>query len=182
MATPPVSVLVAAYDEAAVIAKLLDSLRRNHYPDLEVLVVDDGSTDGTADATRSVGWDRVRLIRQPNSGKAAALKRALAHARSEIVLTFDADSVLRPGTVAALARHFTDPRVGAVAGQVKVGNRHGLLTRWQSLTRCSKWVDSTTARSPRTATSRCRCGAPAGGSSRSPARSRTPRCRSRRDP
>ena len=130
---PPVTVLVAAYNEAAVIAKLLDSLRRNHYPDLEVLVVDDGSTDGTADAVRSVGWDRVRLIRQPNGGKATALNRALAQARSEVVLTFDADSVLRPGTVAALARHFADPRVGAVAGHVKVGNRHGLLTRWQSL-------------------------------------------------
>jgi cellulose synthase/poly-beta-1,6-N-acetylglucosamine synthase-like glycosyltransferase/peptidoglycan/xylan/chitin deacetylase (PgdA/CDA1 family) len=131
--TPAVTVVIAAYNEAAVIAKTIGSLRRNHYPDLEVLVVDDGSTDGTADVVRSVGWDRVRVISQPNGGKASALNRALAEARSEIVVTFDADTVLRPGTVAALVRHFADPRVGAVAGQVKVGNRRGLLTRWQSL-------------------------------------------------
>jgi biofilm PGA synthesis N-glycosyltransferase PgaC len=130
---PPVTVVVAAYNEAAVIGKLLGSLRRTHYPDLDVLVVDDGSTDGTGDVVRSFGWDRVRVIRQPNGGKASALNRALARAGSDIVLTFDADTVVRPGTVAALVRHFADPRVGAVAGQVKVGNRRGLLTRWQSL-------------------------------------------------
>jgi cellulose synthase/poly-beta-1,6-N-acetylglucosamine synthase-like glycosyltransferase/peptidoglycan/xylan/chitin deacetylase (PgdA/CDA1 family) len=130
---PPVTVAIAAYNEAAVIAKTIDSLRRNHYPDLEVVVVDDGSTDGTAAIARSVGWDRVRVITQPNTGKAAALNRALAEARTEVVVSFDADTVLRPGAVAALVRHFADPRVGAVAGQVKVGNRRGLLTRWQSL-------------------------------------------------
>lgn len=130
---PPVTVVIAAYDEAAVIAKTIDSLRASTYPRLEVLVVDDGSKDGTADVARAIEWDRLRVVRQPNGGKSSALNRALAEVRSEIVVTFDADTVVAPGTVGALVRHFADPRVGAVAGQVKVGNRRGLLTRWQSL-------------------------------------------------
>ncbi len=131
--SPPVTVVIAAYNEAAVIAKTIGSLRRSAYPDLRVLVVDDGSTDGTADVVRAVGWDRVRVVSQPNGGKSTALNRALAEVRSEIVVTFDADTVVAPDTVGALVRHLADPRVGAVAGQVKVGNRRGLLTRWQSL-------------------------------------------------
>jgi len=131
--TPPVTVVIAAYNEAAVIGKTLASLRANDYPDLRVLIVDDGSTDHTGEVIRTVGWDRVRVIRQPNRGKASALNRGLAEARTEIVVTFDADTVLGAGTVAALARHFADDRVAAVAGQVRVGNRRGLLTRWQSL-------------------------------------------------
>jgi len=125
--------VIAAYNEAAVIGKTLASLRANDYPDLRVLIVDDGSTDRTGDVIRTIGWDRVRVIRQPNRGKASALNRGLAEARTEIVVTFDADTVLGAGTVAALARHFADDQVAAVAGQVRVGNRRGLLTRWQSL-------------------------------------------------
>lgn len=131
--TPPVTVVIAAYNEASVIAKTVESLRASTYPDLHVLVVDDGSTDDTADVVRAVGWDRLRVVTQPNGGKSTALNRALAEVRSEIVVTFDADTVVTPDTVGALVRHFADPRVGAVAGQVRVGNRRGLLTRWQSL-------------------------------------------------
>ena len=130
---PSVTVVIAAYNEARVIGNTIASLRRSGHPELDVLVVDDGSTDGTADVVRAIGWDRVRVVSRPNAGKAAALNLALAEVRSDIVVTFDADTVVRPGTVGALVRRFADPRVGAVAGQVKVGNRRGLLTRWQSL-------------------------------------------------
>ncbi|HST67249.1 MAG TPA: bifunctional polysaccharide deacetylase/glycosyltransferase family 2 protein, partial [Mycobacteriales bacterium] len=130
---PSVTVVIAAYNEARVIGKTIASLRRSDYPGLDVLVVDDGSTDGTADVVRSIGWDGLRVISRPNGGKAAALNHALAETGSDIVVTFDADTVVRPGTVGALVRRFADARVGAVAGQVKVGNRRGLLTRWQSL-------------------------------------------------
>jgi cellulose synthase/poly-beta-1,6-N-acetylglucosamine synthase-like glycosyltransferase/peptidoglycan/xylan/chitin deacetylase (PgdA/CDA1 family) len=131
--SPPVTVVIAAYNEAAVIGKTIASLRRSAYPDLRVLVVDDGSTDGTADVVRAVDWDRVRVVSQPNGGKSVALNRALAEAGAGIVVTFDADTLVAPAAIGALVRHFADPRVGAVAGQVKVGNRRGLLTRWQSL-------------------------------------------------
>lgn len=130
---PSVTVVIAAYDEARVIGKTIASLRRGGYPELDVLVVDDGSTDGTADVVRAIGWDRVRVVSRSNAGKAAALNLALVETGADIVVTFDADTVVGPGTVGALVRHFADARVGAVAGQVKVGNRRGLLTRWQSL-------------------------------------------------
>jgi cellulose synthase/poly-beta-1,6-N-acetylglucosamine synthase-like glycosyltransferase/peptidoglycan/xylan/chitin deacetylase (PgdA/CDA1 family) len=130
---PAVTVVIAAYNEERVIAKTIASLRRSTYRDLEVLVVDDGSTDGTADAVRAVDWHRVRVVTRPNGGKASALNLALTEVRSDLVITFDADTVVRPSTVGVLVRHFADPRVGAVAGQVKVGNRRGLITRWQSL-------------------------------------------------
>lgn len=133
--TPPVSVLIAAYNEEPVIARTVASVLASRYPDFEVVVVDDGSTDATAaEVERAFGGDpRVRLVRQPNGGKAAALNRAMNEARNEIVVCFDADTQVDPGALAALARHFANARVGAVAGNVKVGNRVNLLTRWQAI-------------------------------------------------
>jgi cellulose synthase/poly-beta-1,6-N-acetylglucosamine synthase-like glycosyltransferase/peptidoglycan/xylan/chitin deacetylase (PgdA/CDA1 family) len=132
---PPVTVLIAAYNEAAVIEKTLTSLRGSRYPELAVLVVDDGSTDGTRDILRRVaaGWPALTVLAADHGGKAAALNRGLAEIRTEVVVTFDADTVVLPDTIVSLARHFGDDRVGAVAGLVKVGNRRGLLAWWQSL-------------------------------------------------
>lgn len=137
----PATVVIAAYNEAPVIGKTLASLRRSAYRDFSILVVDDGSSDGTADVVRSVAasWasdpsaPEVRVITQPNGGKSTALNRALTEVRTDVVVTFDADTVVSPDTIGLLVRHFADPRMGAVAGTVKVGNRRGLLTRWQSL-------------------------------------------------
>src|SRR6266496_992116 len=132
---PFVTVLIAAYNEAAVIEKTLRSVRESRHPALEVVVVDDGSTDGTRDILHRIAatWPALRVIQGRHGGKARALNSGLAAARGEVVVTFDADTVVLPETVGNLARHFADARVGAVAGQVKVGNRRGLLTRWQSL-------------------------------------------------
>jgi len=136
--TPPaqdVSVLIAAYNEHAVIARTVHAVLDSVPPPLEVIVVDDGSTDGTEEALRAaVGSDRrVRIVRQTNQGKAAALNTALALASSEIVVCLDADTVFERETIARLTRHFVDPRVAAVAGNVKVGNRVNLLTYWQAI-------------------------------------------------
>jgi cellulose synthase/poly-beta-1,6-N-acetylglucosamine synthase-like glycosyltransferase len=75
----------------------------------------------------------VRLERQANAGKAAALNHAIALARGEVLVCLDADTLFTPRTLPRLARHFADPRVGAVAGNVKVGNRVNLWTRWQAI-------------------------------------------------
>jgi biofilm PGA synthesis N-glycosyltransferase PgaC len=107
------------------------------YQNFEVLVIDDGSTDETHHRAQRVvakyGTDRVKVIRQDNAGKAAALNRGIAAARGEFVLCMDADSRLEPQTVRRMVGHFTDARIGAVAGNVKVANRLNLLTRLQAL-------------------------------------------------
>jgi cellulose synthase/poly-beta-1,6-N-acetylglucosamine synthase-like glycosyltransferase/spore germination protein YaaH/peptidoglycan/xylan/chitin deacetylase (PgdA/CDA1 family) len=132
---PAVSVLIAAYNERPVINRTIATVLANAYPGVEVIVVDDGSTDGTGEEV-AAGYGaepRVRLIRQENAGKAAALNLAIAEARGEVMVCFDADTQIAPNAIALLARHFADPAVAAVAGNVKVGNRVNILTRWQSL-------------------------------------------------
>jgi peptidoglycan-N-acetylglucosamine deacetylase len=75
----------------------------------------------------------VRLLTLENGGKARALNRALAQVESEIVIALDADTQFEPATIARLARWFVDPKLGAIAGNAKVGNRVNLVTRWQAL-------------------------------------------------
>ncbi len=132
---PLVSVLIPAYNEEEVIVYTVNSVLESDYPNLEVIVVDDGSTDGTGDMLDSEFGRNpaVRVIHQPNRGKPAALSHALAEASSGIIVTIDADTSVEPNAVTKLLRHFVNPRVGAVAGNVKVGNRVSWLTRWQAL-------------------------------------------------
>jgi cellulose synthase/poly-beta-1,6-N-acetylglucosamine synthase-like glycosyltransferase/spore germination protein YaaH/peptidoglycan/xylan/chitin deacetylase (PgdA/CDA1 family) len=130
-----VSVIIPAHNEEPVIARTVRSVLDSVGIDLEVLIIDDGSTDGTLGLLRrTFGNDpRVRILAQGKSGKAVALNRAIAMATHEILVTFDADTVPRADAIAKLARHFADPRVGAVSGNVRVGNRAGWLARLQSI-------------------------------------------------
>ncbi len=132
---PVVSVIIPAYNELGAIADTVNSVLESDYPKLEVIVVDDGSTDGTGDLLdEQFGRNpAVRVIHQPNHGKPAALSHALAEASSGIIVTIDADTAIESSAIRKLVRHFADPRVGAVAGNVKVGNRVSWLTRWQAL-------------------------------------------------
>ncbi|MGC8832428.1 MAG: polysaccharide deacetylase family protein, partial [Armatimonadota bacterium] len=119
---PFVSVLIAAYNERVVITRTIHSILQSNYENLEVIVVDDGSQDGTGDEVlRVFGNDpRVCLIKQPNSGKAAALNRAIENARGEVLVCLDADTLVLPSTIPLLVRHFFNQSVAAVAGNVKV--------------------------------------------------------------
>jgi cellulose synthase/poly-beta-1,6-N-acetylglucosamine synthase-like glycosyltransferase/peptidoglycan/xylan/chitin deacetylase (PgdA/CDA1 family) len=128
----PVTVIVPAYNEAAGIEATLRSVLASRHP-VYVIVVDDGSTDGTGDIVESLHLPRVWLVRQANAGKAAALNTGLATARTPIVVMVDGDTVLDPDAVGALASRFGDPGIGAVSGNAKVGNRDGLLGRWQHI-------------------------------------------------
>ena len=128
---PPLSIVVPAYEEAVGIAAAVRSVAHSDYPELETIVVDDGSTDGTADIVESLALSGVTVIRQPNRGKAAALNRGIAAARHDIIVMVDADTMFEPLTLRRLVAPFGRPSVGAVAGNTKIGNRRGLLGRWQ---------------------------------------------------
>ena len=130
---PPVSIVVPAFNEAVDIERTVRSLAESDYPELEILVVDDGSTDGTAELVDGLGLPQVTVLRQPNSGKPAALNTGIEEAAHEIIVMVDADTVFEPTTIGHLVQAFRRPEVGAVSGNTKVGNRRGLLGRWQHI-------------------------------------------------
>ncbi|MGC9947739.1 MAG: glycosyltransferase [Bryobacteraceae bacterium] len=132
---PPVSVVIAAYNEEKVIVRTVESILRNGYDDLELVIVDDGSADATLEVLRRNFGEhpKVWLLSQPNAGKSAALNNAIAHSRHDILIALDADTIFRAGTIGKLVRHFADARVGAVSGNARVGNRQRWITRFQSI-------------------------------------------------
>jgi cellulose synthase/poly-beta-1,6-N-acetylglucosamine synthase-like glycosyltransferase len=97
--------------------------------------VDDGSKDGTLNLLRTTfsTEPRVRIFTQPNQGKSGALNHGIRESHNGILVALDADTIFRKGTIAYLVRHFCDPKVGAVSGNARVGNRRNLITRFQSL-------------------------------------------------
>ncbi|MEV0374240.1 bifunctional polysaccharide deacetylase/glycosyltransferase family 2 protein [Streptomyces sp. NPDC050636] len=131
--TEPVTVLVPAYNEEAGIESTVRSLLSSTHPYLQIIVIDDGSTDETADIATCIDDPRVLVVRQTNAGKAAALNTGLAHARHDIVVMVDADTVFEPDAIYRLVQPLAHPAVGAVSGNTKVGNRRRLLGRWQHL-------------------------------------------------
>jgi len=133
---PTVTVIMAAYNEEKVIVRSVGSLLRSDYPALDLVVVNDGSSDGTLPLLRRHFGDdsRVRILDQANAGKMAAMNRALRVAEGEILVLADADTLFPPTAVRLMVRHFSDPCVGAVAAGVRIGNAaDNILTRWQAL-------------------------------------------------
>ncbi len=134
---PMITLVVPAYNEGPVIEAAITSLLKLDYPHFEVIVVDDGSTDDTYE--RALGVARqsqtvsVRVLTKPNGGKADALNTGMTHARGEFILNMDGDTKLSRNTLRACIRHFDDPKIGAVAGNVKVLNRENVWTRVQAL-------------------------------------------------
>ncbi|WSP86835.1 glycosyltransferase [Streptomyces sp. NBC_01235] len=130
--TEPASVLVPAYNEAKCIESTVRSLMRSEHP-IEILVIDDGSSDGTARIVEDLNLPGVRVVRQLNAGKPAALNRGIAGARHDLIVMMDGDTVFEPSTVRELVQPFADPKVGAVAGNAKVGNKDTLIGAWQHI-------------------------------------------------
>ena len=132
---PSVTVLIPAHNEESVIVQTVESVLLSDLKELRIIVVNDGSTDRTRELLDEnfSREPRVRIIHQVNRGKAAALNLAMSLAETDIVVTIDADTEIEPDAISKLVRHFSDPKVGAVAGNVKVGNRSRWLTRWQAL-------------------------------------------------
>jgi cellulose synthase/poly-beta-1,6-N-acetylglucosamine synthase-like glycosyltransferase/peptidoglycan/xylan/chitin deacetylase (PgdA/CDA1 family)/spore germination protein YaaH len=131
----PVSVIIPAYNEEKVIAATVARILASDYRDLEVIVIDDGSHDRTSEVVKEHfgAVKNVTLITIPNGGKARALNLGLERATGEVVVALDADTQFDGDTISRLVRWFVDPKVGAVAGNAKVGNRFNMITRWQAL-------------------------------------------------
>jgi cellulose synthase/poly-beta-1,6-N-acetylglucosamine synthase-like glycosyltransferase len=134
---PGVSVLVPAFNEAGRIEKALEAMLATDYPSLEVIVVDDGSSDDTfrraARFAGAHGGKRVKVLRKENGGKWSALNLAFHHASGELVVCVDADSQIAPDSLKLLARHFDDVALGGCCGQVAVRNAGTLIARLQAL-------------------------------------------------
>ena len=130
-----VTVLIPAFNEERVIERAVAQVLASRDVGVRVIVIDDGSKDRTGAVVQAAfgGEARVQLLTLANGGKARALNTALALVEDEVVIALDADTQFEPTTVARLARWFVDERLGAVAGNAKVGNRVNLVTRWQAL-------------------------------------------------
>ena len=135
--TSKVSVMVPAYDEEHCIVETLQSLLRIDYPGLEILLVDDGSTDRTyakAEPFAGISADKVvKIFRKRQGGKASALNLAFQYCTGEYIVCMDADSQLAPDSIRMLLRRFVHDNTGACAGQVVIRNQCNLLTHLQAL-------------------------------------------------
>ena len=132
----PIAVLIPAYNEETTIGKTIAALLASRADQsFEIIVVDDGSTDGTRRVVTDLfaAEQRVKLWTQENGGKASALNLGLLYTKAEVVVAVDADTIFAPDAVAHLTRHFNDHSIGAVAGKVVVGNQVTLLARFQAL-------------------------------------------------
>jgi cellulose synthase/poly-beta-1,6-N-acetylglucosamine synthase-like glycosyltransferase/peptidoglycan/xylan/chitin deacetylase (PgdA/CDA1 family) len=138
---PLVSIIVPAYNEEVNSVSSVRNLLKTDYPNFEIIFVDDGSRDGTYQKVEQIfrNNSRVRVFSKPNGGKASALHYGMLQSAAEFLVCIDADTKLLPDAVPKLMMHFGDfeypggKKVGAVAGNVKVGNKVNLLTRWQSI-------------------------------------------------
>jgi cellulose synthase/poly-beta-1,6-N-acetylglucosamine synthase-like glycosyltransferase/spore germination protein YaaH/peptidoglycan/xylan/chitin deacetylase (PgdA/CDA1 family) len=132
---PLVSVIVPAYNEEITVTKTIENLLQSDYPSLEIVFVDDGSKDSTFQAVADAfpNNNRIRSLTKVNGGKASALNFGIGHASGQFLVCIDADTQLLPDAISKLMAYFTDDNVVAVAGNVKVGNEHTMLTHWQAI-------------------------------------------------
>ncbi len=140
---PLISVIVPAWNEEVGVVKTIESIAKNGYPRTELIVVDDGSTDSTlevikkhfAEAKSRSSYHNLKVIivSQTNQGKGAALNNAVKRASGEIILTVDADSMLKKGALKNLVKYYLDDRVMAVVGNVEVANSSTLVGFAQQL-------------------------------------------------
>jgi cellulose synthase/poly-beta-1,6-N-acetylglucosamine synthase-like glycosyltransferase/peptidoglycan/xylan/chitin deacetylase (PgdA/CDA1 family) len=135
---PRVAVLIPAYNEEKVIVRTIRSVMMSNYKNIRIIVIDDGSTDNTCRVATDaypadIASGRLTVLTKPNGGKADALNFGLNRTNEEIYIGIDADGVIAHDAITNLVSHFADPKIGAVAGNAKVGNRVNLWTRWQAL-------------------------------------------------
>lgn len=135
---PLVSVIIPAWNEEVGIINTLKSALNNHYRHMEVIVVNDGSTDRTDEMMRNFlskyeGFKKIKYFHKKNGGKSSALNLGIREAAGEIVITIDADSVMDKNAVKNFVKSYRNPEVMCVCGNVKIGNQKTLLGLLQSI-------------------------------------------------
>jgi biofilm PGA synthesis N-glycosyltransferase PgaC len=132
-----VSILVPCYNEQEVILASLKSMLMQTYPRLEILVIDDGSSDRTYELAKRLEFDdghrALRVLHKKNEGKSTALNLGIKHASGDLVCAVDADSKLDKEAIGLMVQHFKDPQIAAVAGSVYIANQNNFLTKLQAL-------------------------------------------------
>jgi len=135
--TDSVSIIVPCYNEQDVIIPSIKSIINQTYSNIEIIVMDDGSTDRTYTLAKTFEFDdgirSLKVLSKPNGGKSKALNYAIERARGNLMCTVDADSKLDPYAIELLVQHFKDPEIAAVAGSVNVINTDTFITKLQSL-------------------------------------------------
>lgn len=141
---PSVSVIIPAWNEEVGIIKTIESVINTNYPNLEIIVANDGSTDAThtmitnfiknyESENNEIGGAKIKYLNLENGGKAKAMNRALLGVSNEIIVTIDADSVMDKNAIKNMVKHFFDPRVASVAGNVAIGNKANFIGLAQQL-------------------------------------------------
>ncbi|WP_456479274.1 glycosyltransferase family 2 protein [Nautilia sp.] len=132
-----VTIIVPAYNEEVVIETSIKSLLKQTYPNLEILVVDDGSSDQTYTKAKKFEFQKgrrsLRVLTKPNGGKAKAINFGIEHSKGSLIMVVDADSKLDNNAVLLMSRYFDDEEIAAVAGSVYVSNQNNVWTKLQAL-------------------------------------------------
>ncbi len=132
---PKVSVIVPAWNEEKVIIQTVETLLKSDYKNFDILVVENGSSDKTYRVAQKEFRNnpKVKVYSLPNGGKSNALNYAATISSAEILIIQDADGIILPDTISKIVKHFANPKVGAVSGNVKVGNKINIITKLQAL-------------------------------------------------
>ena len=133
--TDKVSIIIPAYNEEVTVIQTINSLLKTTYPNFELIFVDDGSKDKTFEMVDAQfgNHPQVKVFRKINGGKASALNYGISKSTADFIICIDADTQLKTDAVTELMRYFYSEKIAAVAGTVKVGNAHNLITKWQSI-------------------------------------------------
>ena len=132
---PLVSVIIPAYNEEINVVSTVKQLLLSSYKNTELIVVDDGSTDNTLMELEKhfSTHSKVTLLTHPNSGKASAINLGIRNAKGTLLFCIDADTLIDVDAIAKMVPLFENPTIGAAAGNVKVGNKINMVTRWQHM-------------------------------------------------
>lgn len=132
-----VTIIVPAYNEEDVIVPSLEGVINQTYPNIEILVVDDGSKDRTYELAKTFEFDdgnrSLKVLSKVNGGKSRALNHGIERAKGNLICAVDADSKLSSNAIELLVQHFKDPQIAAVAGSISVVNTDTFITKLQAL-------------------------------------------------